>query len=201
MLGDDDGGRALALHTRNYRNFRDGLCAAAVIFRREDFKYQAEEFAEETLWLLGADSWRIYDSLTSQAPADVRSFHRAAGYFIQRSDWGKDGSHLIFDYGGLGMLSGGHGHADALSLVLFSRGKELLTDPGTFVYNCAPEWRNFFRSTKAHNTVVVDGKDQAKSAGTFKWESQSLSRVVQEFCLPGILMHVMGNRSHVVEKF
>ena len=186
LLGDDDGGRALALHTRNYRNFRDGLCAAAVIFRREDFKYQAEEFAEETLWLLGADSWRIYDSLTSQAPADVRSFHPTAGYFIQRSDWGKDGSHLIFDCGGLGMLSGGHGHADALSLVLFSRGKELLTDPGTFVYNCAPEWRNFFRSTKAHNTVVVDGKDQAKSAGTFKWESQSLSRVVQEFCLPGI---------------
>ena len=54
------------------------------------------------------------------------------------------------------MLNGGHGHADALSLVLNVGGTEILKDPGTCVYNGSPEWRDFFRSTHAHNTIVVD---------------------------------------------
>jgi hypothetical protein len=71
-----------------------------------------------------------------------------AGYLVQRSGWGPLDSHLVFDCGGLGMLTGAHAHADALSLTLFNRGRELLVDPGTFVYNCAPEcpgWGRRFR--------------------------------------------------------
>jgi hypothetical protein len=79
---------------------------------------------------------------------------------------------LIFDCGGLGMCTGGHAHADALSVSLFGGGRELLLDPGTFTYNSAPEWREYFRSTQAHNTVRIDGRDQAESAGTFRWNTR-----------------------------
>ena len=130
-------------------------------------------------------------------PRSLRASYPAAGYFIQRSGWHRPDSHLTFDCGGLGSLGGGHGHADALSLTLHAHGEDLLIDPGTFVYNGSRDWRDSFRSTWAHNTVVVDGKDQAKSAGTFKWESQSLSRVVQEFCLPGIEYAAGENVDHL----
>jgi uncharacterized heparinase superfamily protein len=172
LLGDDDGGRALALQQRTYRSFNDALSAGAVMFHRPDFKYQAGAFSEENYWLLGKEAWDAYDALESTPPAETQLFCPDAGYNIQRSGWGTLDSHLIFDFGGLGMLTGGHAHADALSIGLFSHGRELLVDPGTFAYNGKTEWRGYFRSTRAHNTVTIDGRDQAEGAGTFRWRSK-----------------------------
>jgi hypothetical protein len=172
LLGDDDGGRALALCKRTYRSFNDALCVGAILFLREDFKHQAGGFFEDALWLLGEEAWDLYQLLDSAPPAETHAFYPSAGYAIQRSGWGPLDSHLVFDFGGLGMSTGGHAHADALSVALFSQGRELLADPGTFVYNCAPEWRNYFRSTRAHNTVTVDGRDQAEAGGTFLWKTR-----------------------------
>jgi hypothetical protein len=186
LLGDDDGGRALALENRNYRSFNDALCIGAVLFQREDFKHQAGAFFEEALWLLGEDAWRIYGLLKSKPPAETQRFYPSAGYSILRSGWGPLDSHLVFDCGGLGMLAGGHAHADALSVVLFSGGRELLVDPGTFVYNGAPEWRNHFRSTRAHNTVTIDDADQAVTGGTFRWKTRLSCRAAREPATPSI---------------
>jgi len=160
------------------------LCLGAVQLRREDFKHQADAFFEETLWLLGEDAWQIHGLLKSKPPAETQSFYPRAGYSIQRSGWGPLDSHLVFDCGGLGMLAGGHAHADALSVVLFSGGRELLVDPGTFVYNGAPEWRNHFRSTRAHNTVTIDDADQAVTDGTFRWKTKLSCRTAREPALP-----------------
>jgi hypothetical protein len=178
LLGDDDGGCALALAKRNYRCSRDALCLGATLFRREDFKHQAGAFSEEALWLLGGHGWETYRQLQNR-PAEATAYYcSSGGYAIQRSGWGPADAHLIFDCGGLGMLTGGHAHADALSIVLFSGGRQLLADPGTFVYNGSPEWRNYFRSTRAHNTVVVDGRDQAETGGTFRWKEKLSARAV-----------------------
>ena len=54
-----------------------------------------------------------------------------------------------------------HGHADALSITLSVGGKETLVDPGTYRYNGEPEFRKYFKGTRAHNTVTIDGLDQA----------------------------------------
>ena len=154
LIGDDDGGRALAIVSKDYRSCK---------------------FDEEMFWL-------HWDDGKQPAGAQLRethAFYPDAGYAIQRSGWGPHDSQVIFDCGGLGMLSGGHGHADALSLVLNVGGTEILTDPGTCVYNGSPEWRNFFRSTHAHNTVVVDDSDQSMPDGTFKWRRKAQSRVAQ----------------------
>src|SRR5207244_2543733 len=145
-IGDDDGGRASALVQRNYRSFQDGLCLGAILFQRGDFKRQSGDFTEEALWLLGKDAWRVFTELPADPPSETRRDFPRAGYLVQRSGWGPSDSHVIFDRGGLGMLTGGHAHADALSFTLFHRGRDLIIDPGTFVYNCAPEWRNYFRS-------------------------------------------------------
>jgi Heparinase II/III-like protein/Heparinase II/III N-terminus len=185
-LGDDDGGRALALDKRDYHSFQDGLCLGAILYRRGDFKHQAGAFCEEALWMLGEDAWEVYRQLESREPAESEAYYPCAGYLVQRSGWGPLDSHLVFDCGGLGMLAGAHAHADTLSVTLFSRGQELLVDPGTFAYNCAPEWRNYFRSTPAHNTVTIDGLDQAEQGGTFHWKTKIRSRAARDFTSPGI---------------
>jgi hypothetical protein len=168
-LGDDDGGRALSLVRNDYGSFTDALVTGAVLYGRGDFKRQSGGFSEQTFWLLGAESRQTYDELHGQPPAETERHFPNAGYYIQRSGWGPLDSHLIFDCGGLGMLSGGHAHADALSIQLFSGGHEVLVDPGTFVYNGDPELRRYFRSTPAHNTATVDGLDQVQQSGTFRW--------------------------------
>jgi hypothetical protein len=186
LVGDDDGGRALAFSRSDYSSYRDGLSCGAVLFGRSDFKYAAHSFCEETLWLLGQDSFNVFESLNGRPSNALHRFYPESGCFIQRSDPGPAASHLVFDCGNLGMLSGGHGHADALSFTLFAQGTELLIDPGTSVYNCAPQWRDYFRSTRAHNTVVVDGCDQSTPAGTFSWKHKAGSRLLDSRNLPGV---------------
>jgi hypothetical protein len=87
-----------------------------------------------------------------------------------RSGWEKDAHELIFDAGPLGCLpSGAHGHADLLSIQCSVFGEPYIVDAGTCCYAAEPQWRDFFRSTAAHSTVVVDGMAQAVPAGLFAW--------------------------------
>jgi hypothetical protein len=60
-----------------------------------------------------------------------------------------------------------HAHADALSFQLWWRGRPVLVDPGTFTYEPGAD-RDWFRSTRAHSTVAVDGRDQFRLWGAFR---------------------------------
>jgi hypothetical protein len=86
---------------------------------------------------------------------------------------------LILDHGPLGMPPCyAHGHADALSILFQAGGQDVLADTGTFAYSGHPDWRRYFRGTRAHNTVVVDGLDQAVQETGFQWSSPFNSRLV-----------------------
>jgi len=186
LLGDDDGGRALALANTTYRSFGDGLCLGAVVFGCGECKFQAGGLCEELLWLLGRDGYEMHRKLESVRPVEMQMTFSDAGYTIQRTGWEPHDSQLIFDSGGLGISTGGHAHADALSLSLFAGGRELLVDPGTFVYNGAPEWRGYFRSTRAHNSVTIDERDQAEAGGTFRWATRWSAKSGFQAECPGI---------------
>ncbi|MFZ0664241.1 MAG: alginate lyase family protein [Acidimicrobiales bacterium] len=74
------------------------------------------------------------------------------------------------DGGPHGFLSiAGHAHADALSVEVRLEGTEILVDPGTYCYHGEPEFRDYFRSTVAHNTVEIASQDQSASGGPFMW--------------------------------
>jgi Heparinase II/III-like protein/Heparinase II/III N-terminus len=77
------------------------------------------------------------------------------------------------DGGPHGFLSiAAHAHADALSLEVRHDGVDIFADPGTYCYHGEPAWREWFRSTAAHNTVEIDSLNQAESGGPFLWTSQ-----------------------------
>jgi hypothetical protein len=99
------------------------------------------------------------------------------GYVILR---GAD-THLVFDAGSLGYPSiAAHGHADALSFILALKGEWWLVDPGTYVYHTEEIWRNYFRGTKAHNTVCINDKDQSLIGGAFLWLKHARSELLHE---------------------
>jgi hypothetical protein len=54
---------------------------------------------------------------------------------------------------------GSHTHNDKLSVILRIDGEELLCDSGTCCYTRNAATRNHFRSTRVHNTIVVDSME------------------------------------------
>ncbi len=50
-----------------------------------------------------------------------------------------------------------HSHADQNSFVMFSKGVVLAMDSGVYDYYNSPHWRNYYKQTKAHNAITVDG--------------------------------------------
>ena len=111
-------------------------------------------------------------------PLGSREFPESGYYLLQHGHRGSaDRISVLFDCGELGYSSiAAHGHADALSVMVRAFGDDLLVDPGTFDYFTYPEWRRYFRSTSAHNTVAIDGTDQSEMRGLFLWGRRANTR-------------------------
>jgi hypothetical protein len=91
------------------------------------------------------------------APPPWRSVHlESSGYVVMRSGWAKQENYACFDVGNLG---GWHGHQDKLSLMVWSKGRELLFDGGGGTYDKSI-FRKYGQQTESHNTVMVDGLNQ-----------------------------------------
>lgn len=82
----------------------------------------------------------------------------ASGYAYLRAP----GAALILKYGPHG---GGHGHPDKLNVVFQVNGKTLLDDPGTSAYG-VPAHTGWYKTSVAHNTLVVDEQNQKPATGT-----------------------------------
>jgi hypothetical protein len=64
-------------------------------------------------------------------------------------------------------------------------GVDVLVDPGTYDYFSFPEWRRYFRSTRAHNTLALDGADQSSQLGLFLWGHRAVARCIDWRPRPG----------------
>jgi hypothetical protein len=163
-IGDDDGGQLLPIAGRDAADVGDSLALAGWLLG--DASLAVGQTPEEALWMSGGGAALAGPS---GAPAAIGSATcRDSGYTVCRSP---HGDHLIFDAGPHGYLNGGHAHADALSLTLTVAGRPLIVDPGTACYTIDPARRDSFRSTRLHNTLLVDGRSQSEPAGPFHWRT------------------------------
>ena len=84
------------------------------------------------------------------------------------------------DGGPHGYLSiAAHAHADALSVEVRYAGIDILADPGTYCYHGERAWRSYFRSTIAHNTVELGGRNQSSERGPFMWARHAQAREIE----------------------
>jgi len=180
MFGDADEGYVLDLGG-DPRNVRVWLSIGAILYGRSDFKRWAQAYAELCRWLLGRSSRDQFDAIGIPVGDDhlsSRDFPDTGCYLLQSSNRDEN-CHIsvIFDCGEHGFKSiAAHAHADALSFVLRAFGRDVLVDPGTYDYFSYPKWREYFRSTRAHNTVVIDGRDQSEMLGLFLWGRRAKAR-------------------------
>jgi hypothetical protein len=89
-----------------------------------------------------------------------------SGYFGWAQPGG--GTRLLADCGIPGpAYQPGHAHCDLLSLELDLAGRPVVVDTGVSGYEGDP-FREYARSTRAHSTVMIGGREQSEVWGTFR---------------------------------
>ena len=173
MIGDADDARMLRLDAAAGPPYRSRLASAALLFGRADFKAKAGTLDDRNRWLFAdaAARWAGLPPLAVAVCEPPRMAFPQGGYYLLGKDFDTAREvRIVIDSGPLGYLSlAAHGHADALAFTLSMGGVELLVDPGTYAYHTQRQWRDYFRSTAAHNTVEVDGLNQSEIGGNFMW--------------------------------
>lgn len=180
--GDADDGYVLDLGSAP-GDPRGWLATGAVLFGNPRLKAAAGRFDEAARWLLPSSAGPRFEALGSAAPPSLesRGFQQSGYYLLQSGrPGGDDRISVFFDCAELGFGAiAGHGHADALSFTLRAFGRDVLVDPGTYDYFTYPAWRTYFRSTRAHNTVAIDGADQSEMLGPFLWGARAQARLIE----------------------
>ncbi|MGA8763731.1 MAG: alginate lyase family protein, partial [Candidatus Sulfotelmatobacter sp.] len=157
-FGDDDGGRVFDPGRNRTEHLADPLAIGAILYGRNGLAI----VTEEAIWLLGEQT------RTTQAQSRVRVQLQSralpdAGLYVMADS--ASNMQLVIDAGPQGTGRCGHGHADALSILLMGKGRRWLVDSGTFRYVSNSNERAAFRGTVAHNTLRVDRLDQAVPEG------------------------------------
>jgi hypothetical protein len=88
-----------------------------------------------------------------------------AGWSVMRSGWGANDAYLLFETGPYG---NGHQHEDQLNLIVHCGGRTVLTEGGNYSYDSS-DWRRYVLSTRAHNTLMVDGLEQNRRTRRDTW--------------------------------
>jgi Heparinase II/III-like protein/Heparinase II/III N-terminus len=160
FLGDDDGGRWFHPYGRRDQFGRATLATCATFLGRKDWTFENCDLFPQAAWWLGSNQGSGVGEYSSHVFPD-------AGLAVLQDS----SNRLIFDAGPFGSGSAGHSHSDSLSILASAPGTPILVDSGTYTYVGKLEWRNAFRGSSAHNTIRVDGRDQAIPLGPFRWSS------------------------------
>lgn len=190
MVGDGDGGRLLFLERDGPRDFGAVFSTGAVLFGRGDYKAAAGCLHEETLWLLGPEAYDRFDAVALSEPSAASTALEPSGYFVMRDGRSPRSSFMLMGYGSLGH-NDRHAHADAGSMEVVIKGTPCLVDPGTYTYTGSPYFRDYFRTTSAHNTLVLDHMPQAAGAGVFKWGGE-MTAVTEKWISTGRFDYFAG---------
>jgi Heparinase II/III-like protein/Heparinase II/III N-terminus len=164
-FGDDDGGRLWNPRRNRTEHMTDPLALGAVMHSKE---FAAARLTEEAIWLFGRQAVEQLSRPQTNSAAGSVAFPDGGLYVLADSQ--PYAQAMVVDAGPQGVGRSGHGHADALSLRLTMDGRRWLVDAGSGVYiSKDPADRNTFRGTGAHNTLRVDGVDQAIAGEPFSW--------------------------------
>jgi heparan-sulfate lyase len=119
------------------------------VFKRDDFLYVASEGKE------------------GKAPDSTAFALKSSGFYSMRSSWNKDAVCLVLKCGPNG---GGHCQPDNGTFELYAGGRTLMPDAGSYIYSGDPEGRAWFRQTKVHQTLTLNGENSAYAPSLRLWK-------------------------------
>ena len=118
--------------------------------------------APESLFVYGS---KLVDYQLPKTPYSQQIINLPnSGYYGVKS--GQD--MIVADFGEIAPdYQPGHGHCDLLSYELAIDGQRIIVDSGVYDYQANSE-RKYCRSTKGHNTVMLNGEEQSEIWGVFR---------------------------------
>ena len=179
-VGSPDGGH-LAIGDANYRiesgNYRCGSARVgfrgALLFGRPDFLWFADKpgaarssgaarsAAARELFGDGANqALRRVARVAAQPPAFLSAHLPDTGWTIMRSDWSPEAVYAFINH-----HRGGHTHKTQNDINIVAYGRPFITDPGIPHTYATDRWQGWYVTTRAHNTVLVDGQDMDMGHG------------------------------------
>ena len=186
LIGDNDSGRIFSLMTRDDADMKYLLNLGAVQFKRPDMAVIGWEHTSEILLLFGMSGWAYLNENKSLRKDHLPQTQRGgSGLFALR----KPGAALLFCAQSNGTQGvGNHTHNDKLAITLHIEGDDFFIDPGTIVYTPDPYLRNRMRSTRSHNTVMVDVTEQNKMDEKSLFTLGTDAKVTVEKFIPGVCL-------------
>ncbi len=181
-FGPNDGAQIFPWSTRPIEDFRPTLQAAGVLFKGVRF-YEPGPWDEMCIWLgLGETAEGLdvaedagtppgrritFEGIRVEPAADAATT-ADAGAFPEA------GLYIMSGHRAHGILRAAHfthrpGHSDQLHFDLWWHGRNILVDPGSYLYNAPPPWENALALARYHNTVLVDNQEPMTRAGRFLW--------------------------------
>ncbi len=121
----------------------------AKLYNRDDFRYVAAQGKEGTI------------------PSQTAFALEQSGLYSMRSGWDKNAICLVLKCGPDG---GWHSQPDNGTFELYAGGRHLMPDAGSFIYSGDPEGRAWFRQTRVHQTMTLDGKNSAYAPKLLLWK-------------------------------
>jgi hypothetical protein len=166
-IGDDDEGRVIGTSLIDEPRYVASVAALAAAVAEEASPGMPPR--DPSL----RDGLAPVGPVTAMVPSAIQHFPQG-GYTLVRDRIADRPFELVFDHGPLGYGAiAAHGHADALSVWLRIAGREVFVDAGTYLYHSGGVWREFFRSTAAHNTLELNASSQSLTAGAFNWRKKA----------------------------
>jgi len=163
QIGDTSDGRVFILS--NYSkwekdNHRYLLQVGSILFGRKDMYIRDKVLAEEAFWLLkrlNANHIPPFPSSTmKELHADESIAFPETGFYFMKND----NAYTSISANPVGKRGkGNHKHNDIFSIELVFGEEPFLVDPGSYVYTADKKARNMFRSTRYHNTLMIDNQE------------------------------------------
>lgn len=204
-IGDSDDAHFIpTIFFKSYNSFNQELLhLGATLFTRNDFKLKYLDIDSVlVLILLGIDKYEEYKSLKFSHSKNSFKYFEKSGYLVIKSDWSSKANLLFFDMAQFSPKPSSHDHSDITNIIFLFRGVPIIIDSGTYMYNINQKKRNKYRSSKAHNVVSINYRNQAYIEGIWEWSK--IPSIKREFkCknneIEGVVVH-NGYKNFIIKR-
>lgn len=119
------------------------------------------------------------DGASGKQPDYLSSSLPNAGFYAFRNGWDSKSTVMQIKVGPPAEF---HSHPDNGNFVLWVKGRDFTPDSGSFIYanvgNQENAKRDWYRSTKAHQTLTLDNKNIENDAKVTKWQAEGNTQLL-----------------------